>query len=102
MQPLPIDSQIPGLLDSLARNPCAVLTAEPGAGKTTRVPAALARDARLSGRQVWVLEPRRLAAYVAAARVAEEDGSRAGEFSGYHFRFERAENADTRVLFLTE
>ena len=102
MQPLPIDSQIPALLDSLAAYPCAVLTAEPGAGKTTRVPPALARDARMVGKQVWVLEPRRLAAYVAAARVAEEDGGQAGQFSGYHFRFERAENADTRVLFLTE
>jgi ATP-dependent helicase HrpB len=102
MLSLPIDSQIPALLDSLAKHPCAVLTAEPGAGKTTRVPAALARSPQFGGKQVWVLEPRRLAAYVAAARVAEEDGSKAGDFSGYHFRFERAETAATRVLFVTE
>jgi ATP-dependent helicase HrpB len=102
MQALPIDSQIPALLESLSKHPCAVLTAEPGAGKTTRVPAALARAEQFAGKQIWVLEPRRLAAYVAAARVAEEDGSKPGEFSGYHFRFERAEKDSTRVLFVTE
>src|SRR5258708_233848 len=102
LQSFPIDSILPQLLDSLRLKPLAVLTAEPGAGKTTGVLPTMARDALFGGKQIWVLEPRRLAAYVAAARVSDEDGSQLGHFAGYHFRFERAENADTRVLFLTE
>jgi ATP-dependent helicase HrpB len=102
LQAFPIDPMLPPLLESLRQNPLAVLTAEPGAGKTTRVPPAMARDPLFAGQQIWVLEPRRLAAYVAAARVAEEDGSQLGHFAGYHFRFERSEGKDTQVLFLTE
>ncbi len=100
--PLPIDAFIPGLLESLAANPVAILVAEPGAGKTTRVPPALTLAPWAAGQAIWVLQPRRLAAYVAAARVSEEAGSPVGAFAGYHFRFDRVEGKDTRVLFLTE
>src|SRR5207249_1122327 len=39
--PLPIDAVLPELLNALRRQPCAVLRAPTGAGKTTRVPPAL-------------------------------------------------------------
>lgn len=99
---LPMDAFIPGLLQSLESKPVAILVAEPGAGKTTRVPPALAEAPWAAGKAIWVLQPRRLAAYVAAARVSEEAGSALGGFAGYHFRFDRTEGKDTRVLFLTE
>lgn len=103
MIPLPIDEHLPRLLDLLATQDLALLTAEPGAGKTTRVPPALAAAPWCAGRSVWVLQPRRLAALVAAWRVAEEQGhGDPGGFVGYHFRFDRKEGKDTRVLFLTE
>ena len=38
---LPIDAQLPGILASLRTQPNLVLQADPGAGKTTRVPPAL-------------------------------------------------------------
>ena len=75
-----------------------LLEAEPGAGKTTRVPPALLQ----AGRSVYVLEPRRLAARLAAARVAEELGERLGNTVGYQVRFERIGNSETRLWFLTE
>ena len=103
MIPLPIDEHLPKLLELMAANPVALLTAEPGAGKTTRVPPALAAAAWADKRSIWVLQPRRLAALVAAWRVSEEQGyGEPGGPVGYHFRFDRKESRQTRVLFLTE
>ena len=107
--PLPIDEHLPKLLELLEQGDLALLTAEPGAGKTTRVPPALLQAPWCEGKQVWVLQPRRLAALVAAWRVAEEQpstgsgqGPEPGGLVGYHFRFDRKESKATRVLFLTE
>jgi ATP-dependent helicase HrpB len=102
MQRLPIDSLLPEIVASLGRAPNLVIEAPPGAGKTTRVPSALL-DAGLAGeREVWVLEPRRLAARMAARRVAEERGERPGETVGYQVRFEDVAGPRTRLRFLTE
>src|SRR5207244_2690436 len=74
----------------------------PGAGKTTRVPPALL-DAGIAGEgEVWVLEPRRLAARLSARRVAEERHERLGETIGYQVRFEEVAGPRTRLRFLTE
>ncbi|MBI5500579.1 MAG: ATP-dependent helicase HrpB [Deltaproteobacteria bacterium] len=79
-----------------------VLVAEPGAGKTTRVPRALL-DAGLAGDgEIVVLEPRRLAARMAARRVAEELGEPVGERVGWQVRFEDVSSPRTRVRFVTE
>ncbi|HEY0386003.1 MAG TPA: ATP-dependent helicase C-terminal domain-containing protein [Pyrinomonadaceae bacterium] len=102
MQPLPIDALLPLIVASLQDSANLVIEAPPGAGKTTRVPSALL-DAGLAGdREVWVLEPRRLATRMAARRVAEERGERVGETVGYQVRFEEVGGARTRLRFLTE
>jgi ATP-dependent helicase HrpB len=102
MQPLPIDALLPETVETLRRSHAVVIEAPPGAGKTTRVPAALL-DAGLAGvRDVIVLEPRRLAARMAARRVAEERGERLGETVGYQVRFEEVAGAHTRLRFVTE
>ena len=69
MQPLPIDSLLPEIVAELRRSPNLIIEAAPGAGKTTRVPAALLEAGIVEG-EVWVLEPRRLAARMAARRLA--------------------------------
>ena len=97
--PLPIDALLPEILDSLRRNPNLVVEAEPGAGKTTRVPAALL-DA-VAG-EVLVLEPRRIAARLAARRVAWELREQVGESVGYQVRFEKVAGPGTRLHFVTE
>ena len=99
MQPLPIDPLVPEIVHSVELNPITLLEAEPGAGKTTRVPPALA-DAGLS--DVYVLEPRRLAARMAARRVAQERNEPVGEFIGYQVRFEEAASRNTRLWYVTE
>jgi ATP-dependent helicase HrpB len=75
----------------------AIVTAAPGAGKTTRVPPALAADG-----PVIVLQPRRVAARAIARWIATEQGWTLGREVGWHVRFERRFTADTRVLLATE
>lgn len=101
MFPLPIDSAIPRVLDALRRARSLVVDAAPGAGKTTRVPAALL-DVVPENKKVLVLEPRRIAAKMAALRVAAERGERVGETVGYAMRFEEARGPKTRLVFMTE
>ncbi len=52
--------------------------------------------------QVVILQPRRLAARMLAARVAQERGCRLGEEVGYQIRFEKKASESTRILFVTE
>jgi ATP-dependent helicase HrpB len=96
---LPIDPLIPRILAHLREANTLVLEAPPGAGKTTRVPAALLD---LGAREVLVLEPRRLAARLAARFVARERGEAVGGTVGYQVRFEEVAGPKTRLRFLTE
>ena len=79
-----------------------MLAAEPGAGKTTRVPRALLDAGLLGEGACWVLEPRRLAARLAAARVAAELDEPLGRTVGYAVRFEQKVSPATRICFVTE
>ena len=96
--PLPIDELLPEIRRGLDEHGALVLRAATGAGKTTRVPPALMRK---KGR-VIVVEPRRIAARVAAARMAAEDGSKVGERIGYHVRFERKVRPSAEIVVVTE
>ncbi len=100
MQPLPIDPLLPRLVTELGRARALVLEAPPGAGKTTRVPAALL-DAGLEG-EILVAEPRRLAARLAARFVAAERGEKPGDSVGYTVRFEDVSSRRTRIRYVTE
>jgi len=102
LSPLPIDGQLPAIVESLRKQSNLVLVAEPGAGKTTRVPRALL-DAGFAERgEILVLQPRRIATRMAARRVAEELGEEVGGRIGYQVRFEHVGSARTRVRFITE
>ena len=96
---LPIDPQLPSLVQAVEENLNVVLTATPGAGKTTRLPPELLKAVK---GQVLVLEPRRMAAVSACARVCEERGWRIGEQAGYQVRFESKVGRDTRLVYLTD
>ncbi len=102
LSPLPIDEVLPELLGALRVRGNAVLHAPPGAGKTTRVPPALAEAGLGGGGRVVVLEPRRVAARAAARRIAAERGWTLGREVGWWIRFERNFGAGTRVVFATE
>ena len=97
MLALPIDDYIPAIVSAVRSRRALILSAAPGAGKTTRVPPALAGDG-----PVIVLQPRRVAARSMARRIADERGWTLGREVGWHVRFERKFSGDTRVLFATE
>lgn len=101
MEPLPIDPRLPDITGALALHGSAVVVAPPGAGKTTRVPPALL-PLLPTGGQVVVLEPRRIAARAAAARVARDLHQDLGTLVGYQVRFESVCGPDTRIRFVTE
>lgn len=104
---LPIDEVLPQIIEAVKEASCVVLKAEPGAGKTTRVPpalldAGLAQVADSSGGQIVVLQPRRIAARAAATRIAEERAVELGQEIGYQVRFENRSSKNTRILVCTE
>jgi ATP-dependent helicase HrpB len=102
MQPLPIDSLLPGIVESLRDSPRLVIEAPPGAGKTTRIPPAILDSGLAAGGDILILEPRRIAARLAARQVAFERGESPGESVGYEVRFEKATGARTRLKYVTE
>lgn len=98
---LPIDPLLPELVRAIASAPALVLEAPPGAGKTTRVPPALL-GALAPGKEIVVLQPRRLATRLAAERVASELGEPLRKTCGYQVRFEDFTGPGTRLKFVTE
>jgi len=94
---LPIDDHIPAIVAAVRSRRALILSAAPGAGKTTRVPPALAPDG-----PVLVLQPRRIAARSIARRIADERGWTLGREVGWHVRFERRFSAATQVIVATE
>jgi ATP-dependent helicase HrpB len=101
-QSLPIDSLLPGITQALAERPAAVVVAAPGAGKTTRVPPAILDAPWLKGQKIVMLEPRRLAARMAAERMASDLGQRVGATVGYRVRLEAKVSPATRIEVVTE
>src|SRR5262249_41055807 len=99
---LPIDAVLPEIVSALRARGQLVLSAAPGAGKTTRVPAALLDAGLADGRSVVVLEPRRIAARAAAEFVAGARGEAVGRSIGYRVRFEQRGSAQTQLWFITE
>ena len=95
--PLPIDPVVAEIRAALERHRAVVVTAAPGAGKTTRVPPAL-----IDRGPVLVLQPRRVAARAIARRIAEEQGWTLGREVGWHVRFDRHVSPDTQVIVATE
>jgi len=99
--PLPIDAALPELTAALRARNAAVLVAPPGAGKTTRVPLVLLDEPWAKGK-ILVLEPRRLAARAAAARMASTLGEKVGETVGLRVRFGSKVSSRTRIEVITE
>lgn len=94
---LPIDPYLDAIAAQVREHRAVVVTAAPGAGKTTRVPPALAADGPLI-----LLQPRRVAARAIARRIAAEQDWTVGREVGWHVRFERQFSQETRLLVATE
>src|SRR5450755_1230917 len=99
---LPIDDALTRLTAALAANNAAVLVAPPGAGKTTRVPLVLLDEPWAKDKKILLLEPRRLAARAAAARMASTLGEQVGDTVGLRVRFGSKISKRTRIEVITE
>lgn len=99
LYPLPIDVLKDQVLDHFGKVTSLILKASPGSGKTTRLPLYLLPVVK---KKIYILEPRRLAAKLAAIQVARELGEKVGETVGYIFRYENVTSEKTRLFFLTE
>ncbi|MBV9557523.1 MAG: ATP-dependent helicase HrpB, partial [Pseudolabrys sp.] len=100
--PLPIDDALPRLTAALRASNTAVLVAPPGAGKTTRVPLVLLDEPWAKDGKILVLEPRRLAARAAAARMAATLKENVGDTVGLRVRFGSKVSKRTRIEVVTE
>ncbi|NLT71210.1 MAG: ATP-dependent helicase HrpB [Verrucomicrobiaceae bacterium] len=100
---LPIFALEAGFLDAVrGERPRIVVEAPTGSGKSTQIPQFLADSGLCGDREIYVLQPRRLAARMLARRVAGERGGRLGDEVGYQVRFENEVSARTRIRFVTE
>ena len=99
---LPISEALPELRRALAEHSSAVLTAPPGAGKSTVVPLALLGEPWVAGKKILMLEPRRLAARAVALRMAQTLGETVGRTVGYRMRLDTRVSRDTRIEVVTE
>lgn len=87
------------LNDLLKGNATVVVTAPPGAGKSTVLPLTILEG--IEGK-ILMLEPRRLAARQVAERMAWLIGEKVGETVGYRVRFESKVSSKTRIEVITE
>src|SRR6185295_12834695 len=100
--PLPIYSLENDIVARLRERPRLILSSPTGSGKSTQVPRMLLKHGFLEKGQVVILQPRRLAARLLAARVAEEMGVKLGEEVGYQIRFDDVSGPKTKIKFVTE
>jgi ATP-dependent helicase HrpB len=99
---LPIEDVIPQILSELRDRTRMVISAPPGAGKTTRVPLALLDEAWVAGRRLILVEPRRIAARAAAERMAATIGEKIGQTVGLRSRLDVRISQATRLEVVTE
>ncbi len=127
MVKLPIYELEAEILARLRKSRRLIIQAPTGSGKSTQVPQILLEHGLLQrphgstpavsalaegnqspsgnhpgNRQVVILQPRRLAARLLAARVAFERGVELGQEVGYQIRFENVSGPKTRIKYVTE
>ncbi|MGE6606503.1 ATP-dependent helicase HrpB [Halomonas sp. NPDC076908] len=102
MSVLPIDQHLDHVKDVLASHNRLMLIAQPGAGKTTRVPLSLLASHWAEDKKLLLLEPRRVAARLAATFMAQQLGEAVGQTVGYRMRGDSCTSAQTRLEVVTQ
>ncbi|MFT4300130.1 MAG: ATP-dependent helicase HrpB [Desulfovibrio sp.] len=102
LPPCPLDTERQSLLAALSAGCNLVLGASPGAGKSSRVPLWLLDAPWLEGRNIILLEPRRVAARALASYMASLLGEDVGRAVGLRMRDESYISRHTRIEVVTE
>ena len=99
---LPVTEVIPEIQQILQEKNSLIVSAPPGAGKSTVLPIALMNESWLREKKIIMLEPRRLAARTIATRMASLLGEEVGQTVGYRIRFDNKISKNTRIEVVTE
>lgn len=96
---LPLSALHADFIAALASTPL-LLEAEPGAGKSTLAPLWVLQQAP-AGQQVWLVQPRVLAAQALAQRLSHLLGETPGQQVGYQVPYDSRMSANTCLVLMT-
>jgi ATP-dependent helicase HrpB len=96
---LPLSALRSEFLSALGQTPL-LLEAEPGAGKSTLAPLWVLQQAAVD-QQVWLVQPRVLAAQALAQRLAQLLGEQPGQQVGYQVPYDSRMSRATRLVLMT-
>jgi len=99
---LPIENIKAKFLDALAQYQTLVLSAPPGAGKSTGLPLWLLALSQFKDKKIYLLQPRRLAAKTVACFLAKQLGEPIGKTVGYRLKNESKVSKHTQLEVITE
>jgi ATP-dependent helicase HrpB len=99
---LPIFELERALVDALRSHSRLLVQAPTGSGKSTQIPQMILDHGLADDGEIVVLQPRRLATRMLAARVAAERRTKLGDEVGYQIRLDNVTSAATKIRFVTE
>lgn len=102
IQSLPVSDYLINIASQLKNSRKLVLTAEPGAGKSTLVPLHLLNESWLQDKKILMLEPRRVAAKSLAQFLAKQLEEQVGQTVGYRVKNDSKTSVKTRLEIVTE
>ena len=102
LETLPVAALVKPLNEILRKETAVIVTAAPGAGKSTVLPLTILQGLQEGTGKIVMLEPRRVAARQIASRMAWLLGEPVGETVGYRIRFESKVSSKTRIEVVTE
>jgi len=99
---LPIENIKAEFIAALSQHQTVVLSAPPGAGKSTGLPLWLLALAQFENKKIYLLQPRRLAAKTVACFLAKQLGEPVGRTVGYRLKNESKVSKGTQLEVITE
>ncbi|MBL4942096.1 MAG: ATP-dependent helicase HrpB [Colwellia sp.] len=99
---LPIEAIKTQFCQTLSKHNTVILSAPPGAGKSTCLPLWLLKLEQFAQKKIYLLQPRRLAVKNIASYLASQLDENVGDTVGYRLRNETKISKNTRLEVITE